>query len=142
MTKGEAAPAAVVAPGSRNLLLRIAVALVLAPAAIAMAYAGGWLWTALVTLASIGLFVEWLSIVGEAKRIPVLASGVIALALAGGLLAFGRVEIALIVLLLGLAAVAGLTPERRIWAVTGFGYAAAAELASVLLRLRSRCSED
>ena len=134
MTKGEAAPAAVVAPGSRNLLLRIAVALVLAPAAIAMAYAGGWLWTALVTLASIGLFVEWLSIVGEAKRIPVLASGVIALALAGGLLAFGRVEIALIVLLLGLAAVAGLTPERRIWAVTGFGYAAAAELASVLLR--------
>jgi phosphatidate cytidylyltransferase len=134
VTKREAAPAAVVAPGSRNLLLRIAVALVLAPAAIAMAYAGGWLWTALVTLASIGLFVEWLGIVGEAKRIPVLASGVIALALAGGLLAFGRVEIALIVLLLGLAAVAGLTPERRIWAVTGFGYAAAAELASVLLR--------
>jgi phosphatidate cytidylyltransferase len=134
VTKGEAAPAAVVTPGSRNLLLRIAVALVLAPAAIAMAYAGGWLWTALVTLASIGLFVEWLSIVGEAKRIPVFASGVIALALAGGLLAFGRVEIALIVLLLGLAAVAGLTPERRIWAVTGFGYAAAAELASVLLR--------
>jgi phosphatidate cytidylyltransferase len=134
VTKGEAAPAAVVAPGSRNLLLRIAVALVLAPAAIAMAYAGGWLWTALVTLASIGLFVEWLGVVGEAKRIPVLASGVIALALAGGLLAFGRVEIALIVLLLGLAAVTGLTPERRIWAVTGFGYAAAAELASVLLR--------
>jgi len=28
-----------------------------------------------------------------------------------------------------------LTPERRVWAVTGFGYAAAAELASVLVRL-------
>jgi phosphatidate cytidylyltransferase len=134
VTKGEAAPAAVVAPGSRNLLLRIAVALVLAPAAIAMAYAGGWPWTTLVTLASIGLFVEWLTVVGEAKRTPVLASGVIGLALAGGLLAFGRVEIAVIVLILGLAAVAGLTPERRIWAVTGFGYAAVAELASVLLR--------
>jgi phosphatidate cytidylyltransferase len=134
VTKGEAAPAAVVALGSRNLLLRIAVALVLAPAAIAMAYAGGWLWTALVTLASIGLFVEWLAVVGEAKRTPVLVSGVIGLALAGGLLTLGRVEIALIVLLLGLAAVAGLTPERRIWTVTGFGYAAAAELASVLLR--------
>ncbi len=51
------------------------------------------------------------------------------------MLALGRVEIALIVLMLGLAAVAGLTPERRVWAVTGFGYAAAAELASVLLRL-------
>jgi phosphatidate cytidylyltransferase len=135
VTEGEAAPAAVVAPGTRNLLLRIGVAMVLAPAAIAMAYAGGWLWTALVTLASIGLFVEWLTVVGEAKRTPVVTSGVIGLALAGGLLALGRVEIALIVLMLGLIAVAWLTPERRVWAVTGFGYAAAAEVASVLLRL-------
>jgi phosphatidate cytidylyltransferase len=134
VTEGEAAPAAVVAPGTRNLLTRIAVALVLAPAAIAMAYAGGWLWTTLVTLASIGLFVEWLTIVGETKRIPVITSGVVALALAGLLLALGRIEIALIVLILGLVAVAWLTPERRVWAVTGFGYAAAAELASVLLR--------
>ena len=134
MTEGKAAPAAVVAPGTRNLLLRIVVALVLAPAAIAMAYAGGWLWTALVTVASIGLFVEWLTVVGESKHIPVVTSGIIGLALAGGLLGLGRVEIALIVLMLGLVAVAGLTPERRIWAVTGFGYAAAAELASVLLR--------
>jgi phosphatidate cytidylyltransferase len=132
VTEGEAA---VAAPGARNLLIRIAVAMVLAPAAIAMAYAGGWLWTALVTVASIGLFVEWLTVVDEAKRASVVASGVIGLALAGLLLALGRVEIALIVLMLGLAAVAGLTPERRVWAVTGFGYAAAAELASVLLRL-------
>ncbi len=132
MTEGEAA---VAAPGARNLLLRVAVALVLAPAAIAIAYAGGWLWITLVTVASIGLFVEWLTIVGEAKHTPVVASGVTGLALAGGLLALGFVEIALIVLMLGLVAVAWLTPERRVWAVTGFGYAAAAELASVLLRL-------
>ena len=135
MTEGEAAPAAVAAPGARNLLLRVAVALVLAPAAIAIAYAGGWLWITLVTVASIGLFVEWLTIVGEAKRTPVITSGVIGLALAGLLLALGFVEVALIVLMLGLVAVAWLTPERRVWAVTGFGYAAAAELASVLLRL-------
>ncbi|MEO6840101.1 MAG: phosphatidate cytidylyltransferase [Bradyrhizobium sp.] len=134
MTEGEAAPAAVVAPG-RNLLIRVAVALVLAPAAIAMAYAGGWLWTALVTLASIGLYVEWLSVVGEAKRTLAVASGGIGLALAGALLGLGRVEIALIVLMFGLAAVALSTPERRVWVVTGFGYAAAAELASVLVRL-------
>jgi phosphatidate cytidylyltransferase len=135
VTEGKAAPAAVAAPGARNLLLRIAVALVLAPAAIAIAYAGGWLWITLVTVASIGLFVEWLTIVGEAKRTPVIASGVTGLALAGLLLALGFVEIALIVLMLGLVAVAWLTPERRVWAVTGFGYAAVAELASVLLRL-------
>jgi phosphatidate cytidylyltransferase len=135
VTEGEAAPAAVVAPGRRNLLIRVAVALVLAPAAIAMAYAGGWLWTALVTLASIGLYVEWLTVVGEAKRKPAVASGVISLALAGLLLALGRVEISLIMLMLGLVAVAFLASERRVWVVTGFGYAAAAELASVLLRL-------
>ncbi|HEY0911412.1 MAG TPA: phosphatidate cytidylyltransferase, partial [Bradyrhizobium sp.] len=62
MTEGEAAPAAVAAAGARNLLMRVIAALVLAPTAIAMAYAGGWLWTALVTLASIGLYVEWLAI--------------------------------------------------------------------------------
>ena len=38
--------------------------LVLVPLAIAIAYAGGWLWTALVTLAAIGLYVEWLMVVG------------------------------------------------------------------------------
>ena len=50
---------------SRNLLMRVVAALVLAPLAIAIAYAGGWLWTALVTLAAIGLFVEWLMVVGR-----------------------------------------------------------------------------
>jgi phosphatidate cytidylyltransferase len=73
--------------------------------------------------------------VGEAKRKPAVASGVISLALAGLLLALGRVEISLIMLMLGLVAVAFLASERRVWVVTGFGYAAAAELASVLLRL-------
>ncbi len=37
--------------------------------------------------------------------------------------------------MLGLLAVAVLTPERRVWTVAGFGYAAAAELASILVRL-------
>jgi phosphatidate cytidylyltransferase len=135
VTEGEAAPAAVAAPGARNLLMRVIVALVLAPAAIAMAYAGGWLWTALVTLASVGLYVEWLTIVGEARRTRVVASGAAALAMAGLLLALGHIEASLAILALGLVAVASLTSERRIWAITGFGYAAAAELASILLRL-------
>jgi phosphatidate cytidylyltransferase len=135
VTEGEAAPAAVAAPGARNLLMRVVAALVLAPAAIAMAYAGGWLWTALVTLASVGLYVEWLTIVGEARRTRVVASGAAALVIAAVLLALGRIEASLVMLGLGLVAVALLTPERRIWAITGFGYAAAAELASILVRL-------
>jgi phosphatidate cytidylyltransferase len=134
VTEGEAAPAAA-APGARNLLMRVIAALVLAPAAIAMAYVGGWLWTALVTLASVGLYVEWLTIVGEARRTRVVASGAAALTMAGLLLGLGRIEASLVVLMLGFVAVASLTPERRIWAITGFGYAAAAELASILVRL-------
>ena len=134
MTEGEAAPAAMAAPGARNLMLRIVVAFVLAPAAIAITYVGGWLWTVLVTLAAIGLYVEWLAIVGGARRLAVVASGIVALALAGIAPALGRTEFSLVVLPLGLLAVAALTPERRIWTATGFAYAAAAEQASILLR--------
>jgi phosphatidate cytidylyltransferase len=134
VTEGEAPPAAMAAAPARNLAVRIVAALVLAPAAIAMAYAGGWLWAALVTLASIGLYVEWLAIVGEARRFPVLASGIVALAIAGIALALGRIELSLVALLLGLLAVTALAPQRRSWIATGFAYAALAELASILLR--------
>jgi phosphatidate cytidylyltransferase len=108
---------------------------VLAPAAIAIAYAGGWLWTALVTVTAIGLYVEWLTIVGTAREMRAIASGVAALAIAGLCLALGRIDAGLVVLVLGLAAVALLSTEQRVWTATGFSYAAAAELASVLVRL-------
>jgi phosphatidate cytidylyltransferase len=135
VTEHETAPAAAAEQGSRNLLMRVAAALVLAPAAIAIAYAGGWLWTALVTVTAIGLYVEWLTIVGTAREMPAIASGVAALAIAGLCLALGRIDAALVVLVLGLAAVALLSAEQRVWTATGFAYAAAAELASVLVRL-------
>jgi phosphatidate cytidylyltransferase len=135
VTEGEAAPAAMAEQGTRNLLIRVAAALVLAPAAIAIAYAGGWLWSGLVTLAAIGLYVEWLTIAGAARAPAVVGSGAVALAIAGLCLALGRIEAALIALALGLVAVAWLSPERRNWTATGFFYAAAAEMASVLLRL-------
>jgi phosphatidate cytidylyltransferase len=135
VTEGEAAPAAVAEPGSRNLLMRVAAALVLAPLAIAIAYAGGCLWTGLVTLAAIGLYVEWLTIVGAAQQMRVVAAGGVALAISGFCLAAGRIDASLVVLALGLFGVALLAPERRGWTATGFVYAAAAEMASVLVRL-------
>ena len=131
MTEGEAAPAA---SGARTLMLRIAAALVLAPVAIAITYLGGWPWTVLVTLGAIGLYAEWLGIVGEVRRFPVLASGVAALAVAGIAPALGHFEISLAALVLGLIAVAALTPDRPIWTAAGFAYAVAAEQASILLR--------
>jgi phosphatidate cytidylyltransferase len=135
VTENEAAPAAIAEQGSRNLLVRVGVALVLAPLAIALAYAGGWMWTALVTLAAGGLYLEWLMIVGAARHRRVAVAGIVALAMVGVCLGFGRIDASLLVLALGLAGVALLSPDRRQWAAAGFLYAASAEVASVLVRL-------
>jgi phosphatidate cytidylyltransferase len=51
--------------GLRNLLMRVLTAAVMIPVAIGVAYAGGWLWFALVAVVSIGLFVEWTMVVGR-----------------------------------------------------------------------------
>jgi phosphatidate cytidylyltransferase len=145
VTEGKAAPAATEAApvataaapesASRNLLMRVLVAAVLIPLAIAIAYAGGWLWTVLVTAAAIGLFVEWLSVVGLADAVALAIRGGVALAIGGICFALGRIDAALIVLALGLVSVVWTAPARRGWAAAGFCYAAAAEIVSVLLRL-------
>jgi phosphatidate cytidylyltransferase len=115
--------------------MRVAAALVLAPLTIAMAYAGGLFWTALVTLVAIGLFLEWLTVVGVARAIRVAVSGSVGLAIAGWCLAAGQINVSLAALAVGFAAVALLSPERRGWSAAGFFYAAAALVASVLVRL-------
>jgi phosphatidate cytidylyltransferase len=135
VTESKAQPAAVAEQGSRNLVMRVIVALVLAPLSIAIAYAGGWLWTVLVTLAAIGLYVEWLTIIGAAGERRVVASGVAALAIAGLCLATGQIDASLVALALGLAGVAMLSSAQPIWTGGGFFYAAAAQVASVLVRL-------
>jgi phosphatidate cytidylyltransferase len=137
VTEDRAAEAAASEQESRNLVMRVAAALVLAPVAIAIAYAGGFLWTVLVTLAVIGLYVEWLMIVGLARQMRVVACGVVALAAAGLCLFAGRMDASLAVLAIGLVATALISPERRNWAAAGFFYAGAAQIASVLVRLDS-----
>jgi len=120
--------------GARNLVQRVVVALVLIPLALALAYAGGAAWTALVTVVAIGLYVEWLMVIGEVKAISVAVSGVVALALSGMCLALGLVDFAVVGLGLGLVLVTVLAGGHRNWAAAGFLYTAAAELASVLVR--------
>jgi phosphatidate cytidylyltransferase len=134
VSEGKAVPAAVAGQGSRNLWTRVAAALVLAPLAIAAAYAGSWWWIAPVTLLAIGLFVEWLTVVGSAREKSVVAAGVVALAVAGLCLGFARVELALAALALGVAATALLSVRQRRWTSAGFLYAGAAQMASVLVR--------
>jgi phosphatidate cytidylyltransferase len=132
VSEGEVTPAES-APGSSNLVMRVIAALVLAPLAIALAYAGGWMWTFLVTLASIGLFVEWLIVVGAAQ-VGLTASGTVALAVMGFCVGLGWLNLALLIGILGLAWIALLGRDKRGWAASGFLYAMAALLASVLLR--------
>jgi phosphatidate cytidylyltransferase len=135
VSEPQAAPPAAAGQDSRNLLMRIAAALVLAPLAIAMAYAGGWWWAVLVTLAAIGLFVEWLMVTCAERNVAVTVSGIVALVLATPFLAVDRVEAALVVLGLGLIAVTVRASPPRIWIIAGYLYAAAAQLASVAVRV-------
>ena len=135
MTEGEAAPATAAEQGSRNLLLRTIVAIVLAPTALAMAYAGGVLWAMLVTAASVGLFVEWLLVVGALHDRRVATIGSVALSLSGVGFAAGRIDAALAVLVLGGAATAWFSRPHWSWNAAGFGYAAAAEIAAIAVRL-------
>jgi phosphatidate cytidylyltransferase len=132
VTERDAAPAGT-APASSNLVMRIVAALVLAPLALALAYVGGWMWALLVTLASIGLFVEWLTVVG-AGQVALSAAGTIALAIMGFCVALGWLTLAAVIGLLALIWIALLAKDGRSWAAAGFIYAVAALVASILLR--------
>ncbi|MGY8664857.1 phosphatidate cytidylyltransferase [Bradyrhizobium sp. UFLA05-109] len=132
MTENDAAPAGS-KPASSNLMMRVLAALVLAPLAIALAYAGGWLWAFLVTLASIGLFVEWLTVVG-AGRVVLTACGTIVLAIMGFCVAFGALKAAVAIGAIGGVVIMLLAKDRFTWAGAGFAYAVAALLASILVR--------
>ena len=134
MTEGKAASTNAAGQEGRNLLLRIAAALVLAPLAIAMAYFGGWLWIGLVTVAAVGLYVEWLAVIGE-RRLPLMLSGVLVL-LAVGWVEIERFDAAdvSVLIVLGMAVAAIFSRDRRGWAVAGIGYALAASIASSMVR--------
>jgi phosphatidate cytidylyltransferase len=134
VTQPDSAATGKAGQGSRNLVQRIVAALVLIPLALALAYAGGAAWVALVTVVAIGLYVEWLIVVGEVKAISVTVSGAVALALSGVCLALGLVDFAVVALGLGLVIVVVLAAGHRSWAAAGFLYTAAAELASFLVR--------
>jgi phosphatidate cytidylyltransferase len=134
VSKGEAVPAALAGPPSRNLLLRVAAAAVLVPLALVCAYVGGWLWTVMVTLAVIGLYIEWLMVIGAARATRPAATGAVALALIGVCLSLARLDAGLLVAVLGLAGVALLSQQHRGWTAAGLLYAGAAQFAAVLLR--------
>jgi len=120
---------------SSNLFIRVIAALILAPLTIMVVFAGGWLWILLVTAVAVGLFYEWHTIVNPQREPRVFAVGVIALELIGLALWFGWNGVAFVTAIIAPTLIALLSTERRGWNVGGFVYAAAALIASVLVRL-------
>lgn len=120
-------------PAPSNLVMRVLAALVLAPLTIALAYAGGWPWALLVTLVSIGLFAEWLMVVGAGST-ALTGAGTIVIAAMGLCVAAGALKTAVIVGCVGGAIITMIARGKFVWAATGFAYAAAALLASILVR--------
>lgn len=121
--------------GASNLFMRVAAALVLAPLTIAIAWIGGWPWICLVTAAGALLYAEWLMIVGASRNRLIIAAGLSALVIAGILMMTGRTDFAVAVLAVGTVLAAILASGQRLWVAGGMVYAAAAVVASILVRL-------
>lgn len=122
------------AKGSSNLYMRVVAALVLAPLTIAIAWLGGWIWACVVIAAAALLYFEWLMIVGISGNRRVAVAGIAALALAGICLMLLRTDIAAAVVLAGILAAATMAKDKRGWIASGLVYAAAALIATILVR--------
>jgi phosphatidate cytidylyltransferase len=126
-----------------ELRLRVGSALVLAPAAIGVAYLGGWFFAVFWAGAALIVIYEWTMLVYGNERRSVLVVGVAAVTIAVALFAGagvsawrdGLVIASLIVLAMGmLAAGATAPPGRRLWVASGVPYAGAMGLAPIYLR--------
>ncbi len=136
MTVAEAGPTRwLTARPPRELALRIASAVVLAPLAVAVAYVGGWLFVLFWGVAAAGVLYEWISLVEERHRRSVLMTAIAPLVFAVVLVGADRPLAAVVVLAVGTLAVAALAPKaRRLWAAGSVSYAGTIGIAPVVLR--------
>jgi len=118
-----------------NLALRVGSSLVLAPLAIGAAYLGGPAFLAFWIFAALGVLWEWDGLVCGHDRNTVLALGVLALAGATIFTVLNRPGFALLLIALGMLAVATLASRtRRTWCAVGVVYAGALLMAPVVIR--------
>ena len=127
------APQAAETP-SRNLLMRVLAALVLAPITIAIAWLGGWPWLWLVTIAAAILYYEWQMIVGVWRNRFIMATGIAALGIAGPFLMTDELKIVGAVIAAACAVLVLLARSQSVWVVGGFLYATAAFLGAIIVR--------
>ncbi|HEX7883183.1 MAG TPA: phosphatidate cytidylyltransferase [Afipia sp.] len=114
--------------------MRVVAALVLAPLTIAIAWIGGWPWACIVIAAAALLYFEWLMIVGASGNRFAAAAGIAALAIAGVCLMMRRTDLAVGVVAVGIALAAVVGRGQRGWVASGLVYAAAALIASIVVR--------
>lgn len=135
MAEMQPVPAAEATGLRSNLAQRVMAALVLAPIALGAAYFGGWVWFALACVIGLGLFLEWLSVIGQLRVGPVLVLCLAILVAVAALLALNGAGMAMLAAAVGagvLALVA--TPGTRVWAAAGLLYASVAIVATVVVR--------
>lgn len=128
---------------TRNILLRIGSALVLAPLVLAAAYWGGWFFLVLCALGAGGILWEWMRLVSGRSDLRVLVPGEAALLAALGFVGFNEPGAAISLIGIG-AVLAGLMArvsstgasawDRAPWAMGGVVYAGIAFLGPALLR--------
>jgi phosphatidate cytidylyltransferase len=120
---------------SHNLLLRVVSAVVMAPAAVFVAWLGDWPFVVFWAVAAIAVLWEWLTLVAGPRYPFMLASSALAIAIAGLVSWRHRPISALLLVGLGAIGAAIFAPrERRFWITAGIAYAGGMLLAPILLR--------
>lgn len=121
--------------GRSNLALRVVSSLVLAPAAVGVAWYGDIAFTAFWTLVALCVIWEWDTLVCAHDKRPVLTIGSVGILGAALLLVLGRTLTPVALMLLSALGVATLASKpHRNWCVGGVLYAGALLIAPVLLR--------
>ncbi len=120
--------------GGAELLPRLSSAVVMAAAALGLAWLGGPVFDVFWLLAALAVLWEWHGLVGTARRLPLMILGGAALAAAAVLAARGDPSRALVALLLGAAVTGLLSRDRRGLAAAGVLYAGVLALAVPSLR--------
>ncbi|HWV54880.1 phosphatidate cytidylyltransferase [Pseudorhodoplanes sp.] len=121
-------------PSARNLWLRVASAVVLAPLAIGAAWFGDWPFTVFWGAAAMAVWWEWIGLVEPSGRNVLLATGVCALLLQAILFETGNLSSAFMIVALGVLAGIVTAGKQAPTVAGGVVYASALLMATIIVR--------
>jgi phosphatidate cytidylyltransferase len=121
-------------PSTRNLMLRVLSAIVLAPLAIGVAYMGGWPFALFWMLAALAVWWEWVRIIDPEGNNGALVLGACTLVLEMLLAGSGHAAMALMIVALALFGIAVTAMKDTKWMAGGILYASALVLAPIVIR--------